>query len=141
MTPFWKRRNEKVRIQQAVPSFFASIGTDVSVSSPKEARKALEDSKPCIAVLLPSAAVYSDCHGWASALSAASYLVVIGDEREAGGKRLMRAIDGVVFSPVPRRLSSAFMVRTREEALRLIEPVRETYPNVLTLRATEAADE
>ena len=28
MTPFWKRKDEKVRIQQAVPSLFSSIGRE-----------------------------------------------------------------------------------------------------------------
>ena len=137
MRPFWKRKNEKVRIQHTVPSFFASIGDSISVSGPKEARKRAEENKPCAVVLVPSPSVFEDCHGWANALSSAAYLVVIADPDTRESKKLMKALDGVIFSPVPRRLSSAFIVKTRKEALALLEGVKETFPRIVTMYADD----
>ena len=141
MALFFKKTKSKVRIQGAVPSFFVSIGEDVRVHSPKEARKAAEERRPCAVVLVPDECVFSDVHGWAAALSSAAYLVVIGDPDEKYCRKLMKAIDGVVFSPVPRRLSSAFMVRTREEALSLIEGVSSAFPSVITIRSEAESGE
>ena len=133
MMPFWKKKNEKVRIQRTVPSFFTPIGSSVTVSTPKGARKVCEDNKPCCIVLLPDARVFEDRHSWASALSSAQYLVVIADPDAKDSAKLMKALDSVIFSPVPRRLSSAFIVKTREEALSLLEGVKESFPSVFTL--------
>ena len=137
MNPFWRKKNEKVRIQPAVPSFFVSIGESVTVSEPKEARKAAEERKPAAVVFLPSPSVLDHPHTWAQALSSASYLVVIGDGNDKGIKRLMSALDGVVFSPVPRRLSSAFLAEDRDKALSLVESVSSVFPNVITIYASD----
>ena len=133
MMPFWKKKNEKVRIQSAVPSFFSPIGSSVSISTAKEARKVCEENKPCCIVLVPDESVFSDRHSWANALSSAQYLVVIADPDTKESKNFMRALDGIVFSPVPRRLAAAYMVRTREEALSLLEGVKESFPAIFTL--------
>ena len=114
MALFWKKKNEKVRIQSAVPSFFTSIGTSVTVSSPKEARETAEKNRPCAVVLIPDADVYAKPRAWASALSSASYLVVIGDKKDKSVRNFMRIVDGVIFSPAPRHLSSAFIAESRE---------------------------
>ena len=84
-------------------------------------------------MLLPDAGVFEDRHSWASALSSAQYLVVIADPDAKDSAKLMKALDSVIFSPVPRRLSSAFIVKTREEALSLLEGVKESFPSVFTL--------
>ena len=140
MTPFWKRKDDKVRIQQAVPSFFASIGDEAAVCDPKEARAELEKRQPCAAVIGASPIILSDARSWANALSSAAYLVVIGDPDDPECRRLMKIIDGIIFSPVPRRLSSAFIVRTREEAAALIDGVKETFPSVITFRVSEGKE-
>ena len=141
MALFWKKKNEKVRIQSAVPSFFTSIGTSVTVSSPKEARETAEKNRPCAVVLIPDADVYAKPRAWASALSSASYLVVIGDKKDKSVRNFMRIVDGVIFSPVPRHLSSAFIAESREEALSLISGVLETFPTAITIRVEHNVDE
>ena len=130
-----------MRIQSAVPSFFTSIGTSVTVSSPKEARETAEKNRPCAVVLLPDADVYAKPRAWASALSSASYLVVIGDKKDKNVRNFMRIVDGVIFSPVPRHLSSAFIAESREEALSLISGVLETFPTAITMRVEHNVDE
>ncbi len=134
MTLFWKKKKEKVRIQDAVPSFFVSIGKDVSVSGPKEARKVCEEYKPCAVVLVPDESVFSASRSWASALSSAAYLVVVAGEDDRKAKAFMRVVDSVIFSPLPRRLSSAFLVDTHEKASSLINGVKDVFPAVITMR-------
>ena len=55
-------------------------------------------------------------------------------------RRLMKIIDGIIFSPVPRRLSSAFIVRTREEAAALMDGVKDAFPSVITFRVSEGKE-
>lgn len=141
MAFFWKKKNEKVRIQKSVPSFFTPIGDAVRASGPKSARKACEENKPCAVVFPMTPDVCSARNSWASALSSASYLVVIGNPADRESKLFMKALDCVIFSPVPRRLSSAFIVSTREEALDLIEGVSSTFPRVITIIADSTESE
>ena len=140
MKLFRRRKDDEVRIQQAVPSLFSSIGREAIVSSPKEAREEAEKERPCAILLVPSKSVYSDSRAWAQALSSASYLVILGDPDSREGKKLMGLLDSIIFSPVPRRLSAAAMVRTEEEARPLIESVGESFPNAITMRVVERDD-
>ena len=141
MTPFWKKKSDKVRIQQTVPSFFTSIGNEYIVSDSKEARKILEENKPCLCVFVPSEEVFGSSYSWVNALSSASYLIVIGNKDGKDEKAFMKTIDGIIFSPVPRRLASAFIASGQEEAQSLVDAVKETFPTVVTIRYNQSGGE
>ena len=140
MLSFRKKDDEELRMHFAAPSFFASIGAEAAVCDPKEARAELEKRQPCAAVIAASPVILSDARSWANALSSAAYLVVIGDPDDPECRRLMKIIDGIIFSPVPRRLSSAFIVRTREEAAALMDGVKDAFPSVITFRVSEGKE-
>ena len=127
----------------AAPSFFSPIGSCIEVSSPKEARSAIEKkSGKCIVVFVPSRAVFSSPRSWLNALSSASSLVVIGDESIKAFRDFMKIADGIVFSPVPRHLSSAYIAKDREKAMEYVKAASDAFPDVLTIKAAEsAADE
>ncbi len=141
MLSFRKKDDEELRMHFAAPSFFASIGKDCTAETPRDARLLCERESPCSAVFIPSPQVFSAPRAWASALSSASYLVVIGDARIRAFSSFMGLLDGIVFSPAPRKLSSAFIVQTRDEALALIEGAGAAYPSVLTIRASGTGDQ
>ena len=134
MTPFWKKKSEKVRIQQPVPSFFTSIGTEYIVREPKEARKVLEENKPCICLFVPERGVFADSYAWANALSSASYLIILANKDGKDEKAFMKRIDSIIFSPVPRRLSAAFIASNDEEAEKLAKAAEETFHRIVTIR-------
>ena len=118
------------------------IRLDLAYTSPlRRARETAEKNRPCAVVLIPDADVYAKPRAWASALSSASYLVVIGDKKDKNVRNFMRIVDGVIFSPVPRHLSSAFIAESREEALSLISGVLETFPTAITMRVEHNVDE
>ena len=143
MFSFRKKDGEELRMHFAAPSFFSPIGSCIEVSSPKEARSAIEKkSGKCIVVFVPSRAVFSSPRSWLNALSSASSLVVIGDESIKAFRDFMKIADGIVFSPVPRHLSSAYIAKDREKAMEYVKAASDAFPDVLTIKAAEgAADE
>ena len=142
MFSFRKKDGEELRMHFAAPSFFSPIGSCIEVSSPKEARSAIEKSGKCIVVFVPSLTVFSSPRSWLNALSSASLLVVIGDESIKAFRDFMKIADGIVFSPVPRHLSSAYIAKDREKAMEYVKAASDAFPDVLTIKAAEsAADE
>ena len=143
MFSFRKKDGEELRMHFAAPSFFSPIGSCIEVSSPKEARSAIEKKNgKCIVVFVPSQAVFSSPRSWLNALSSASSLVVIGDESIKAFRDFMKIADGIVFSPVPRHLSSAYIAKDREKAMEYVKAASDAFPDVLTIKAAEsAADE
>ena len=88
---------------------------------------------PEAVVFIPTEAALSSPRAWASALSSAPYLVVIGDGALKPYKAFMSIIDGVIFSPVPRRLSSAFITQDREKAVSLVSAAAEDAKDAITI--------
>ncbi len=137
MAFFRKKSDEELRMHFAAPSFFLPVGSEETADSPREARRICEENAPCAVVFIPSLSVFSSPRSWAGALSSASYLIVVGDKKLRAFSSFMTIIDGIVFSPVPRRLSSAFIAESRDEVLSLLSGVKETFPHIITLRASD----
>ena len=134
MLTYRRRMKGKVREQNAVPSFFTSIGEEFIVSDPKEARKAIEANRPCIVLFIPSS--FSDAASWASALSSASYLIVAAPESRER-REFMKRLDNIIFSPAPRHLAAASAAGTMDEAMEMANGVKGTFPTIITIRAGE----
>ena len=141
MFSFRKKDGEELRMHFAAPSFFSPIGECIEVRSPREARKSAEEHAPCIVVFQPSLAVFSSPRSWANALSSASALIVEGDGGIKEFKAFMTLIDGIVFSPVPRKLASAFLAGSDEEAASYVSAMQKTFPSVITIKVLDNTED
>ena len=128
-----KKEDERVRIAVEASSLFVPIGKSFKVSDSKEASRIIREESPEAVVFIPTEAALSSPRAWASALSSAPYLVVIGDGALKPYKAFMSIIDGVIFSPVPRRLSSAFITQDREKAVSLVSAASEDAKDAITI--------
>ena len=128
-----KKEDERVRIAVEASSLFVPIGKSFKVSDSKEASRIIREESPEAVVFIPTEAALSSPRAWASALSSAPYLVVIGDGALKPYKAFMSIIDGVIFSPVPRRLSSAFITQDREKAVSLVSAASEEAKDAITI--------
>ena len=128
-----KMDDEKMRTAIEASSLFIPIGKLFTVSDSKAASSIIAAEKPKAVVLIPSEAVLSSPRSWASALSSAPYLVVIGDKSIRKYRTFMSFIDNVIFSPVPRALSAAFITSDRSEAEKLLSAVSDDESGVITI--------
>ena len=128
-----KKEDERVRIAVEASSLFVPIGKSFKVSDSKEASRIIREESPEAVVFIPTEAALSSPRAWASASSSAPYLVVIGDGALKPYKAFMSIIDGVIFSPVPRRLSSAFITQDREKAVSLVSAAAEDAKDAITI--------
>ena len=109
-----KELSDKVREYFSTPSFFMP-GSIPRIGNPKELRHLAE--KGGVFIVFPSLDVFSSPSAWASALSSADYVSVVGDPSIPEFAAFRKALDNIIFSPVPRRLAGAAMVRTADEAM------------------------
>lgn len=109
-------KKDRVREQYAAPSFSLKAGTFYSISSPKALRELL--MKECYTVLIYPDGTVSDLNSWARALSYSAY-AVIPDCSEAA-RKLYKAVDRIVFSPVPKRISGAYLAKSEIDAEKLL---------------------
>ena len=114
-----KKTDEKVRMALSASSLFIPEGSVFSTSDPKEAGKIIIRESPSALIFIPSEDVLFKPRSWVSALSHAPFVVIIGDDSLKPYKTFMSFIDNVVFSPVPKRLSSAFITLDRDKAIEL----------------------
>ena len=128
-----KTEDERVRIAVEASSLFVPIGPLFTAADAKEASRIIRDEKPSALVFIPSQQALSSPRSWASALSSVEYLVVIGDESVKKYKAFMSIIDNVIFSPVPRKLASAFITNDRKKAEELIAAVAADGKDVITI--------
>lgn len=101
------------------------------VSEPKGVMEAVSGNSPAAVVFIPGPLALSAPRAWANAFAGADYLVVLGpDSKEMD--RFMSFLDRIVFSPVSRKLASALLVHTPEEAQGLLDAVQAAgYKNLL----------
>ena len=110
-------------MQYTAPSFLSFRGKRFIASGPKEAGRIISGNSPAAVIFIPGPEALGSPRAWANALSAADYLIVLGNEC-AGMDRLMEALDRIVFSPVARRLSSALFVQDGDKADELLLSVK-----------------
>ena len=106
--------SSRVREYFSTPSFFMPESV-LRIKDQKALRRYLD--KGGVFVVFPSLSVLSSPSSWASALSSADYVAVVGDRDIPEFASFAKALDNIVFSPVPRRLAGAVMVKTPGEAI------------------------
>ena len=106
--------SSRVREYFSTPSFFMPESV-LRIKDQKALRRYLD--KGGVFVVFPSLSVLSSPSSWASALSSADYVAVVGDRNIPEFASFAKALDNIVFSPVPRRLAGAVMVKTPGEAI------------------------
>ena len=132
-------KKEKMRMHYTAPSFFSQDDHVFLFSDPKDARIEIERNAPAAVIFIPGENALSSPRPWVSALSSASYLVVLGKDC-IEVKNFMKALDRAVFSPVARKLSSAFHAKTGEEAEALMNAVKDYNYNRLVIFDREDND-
>ena len=137
---FRSRNNEDERVRMSIEasSLFIPEGKHFSTADSKEAMRIIREESPVAVVLLPSMSVLNSPRSWANALSSASFLVVIGDGSLKKYRAFMSILDNIIFSPVPRKLSSAFITDDRARVEALISSVSDTIGNVITISALDS---
>ena len=133
-----KKDEEKVRMSVEASSLFVPIGDSFETADAKDAAAIIRDSAPAALVFIPSMDVLSSPRAWIGALSVASFVVVIGDGSLAPYRAFMRLLDNVIYSPVPRRLSAAFITGSRERAEELLSGVSSSVERTITVNTVLA---
>ncbi len=133
-----KKDDEKVRMSVEASSLFVPIGESFATADAREAARIIRDDGPAALVFIPSLDVLSSPRPWVSAISSASFVVVIGDGSLAPYRAFMRLIDNVIYSPVPRRLSAAFITGSRERAMELISGASSSIGRTITVNTVLA---
>ena len=128
----WFFKKAEVRMQYEAPSFLSFGGQRFLVSEPKKASALVSASSPAAVVFVPGTLAFSSPRAWANAFANASYLVVLG-KRCKELEDFMTALDRIIFSPVARKLSSALVAESGEEAERLLSSVRQEGFNEIML--------
>ena len=111
--------DEKVRIALKASSLFMPIGKCFNTAESKEAARIIREEAPKALIFIPSGSVLASPRTWSQALSSAEYLIVIGNPALKQYKAFMSFLDNIIFSPVPRKLSAAFITDDRNKALEL----------------------
>ena len=133
-----ERNDEKMRMAVETSSLFVPIGRFFRITDPKEGARVIREHGSCAVVFIPSLSVLASPRAWTSALSSASSLIVIGDGSLAPYKAFMRLLDNIIFSPVPRKLSSSFITSDRGRAEEILSGISGTIDTVITISSLES---
>ena len=109
-------KKDRVREQCAAPSFSLTVGEPCSISCAKELKEML--MREHHAVLFYAPCQMPDMNAWARALAYSSYAVI--PDNSVTAEKLYKAVDRLVFSPVPKRIAGAFLACNEEDAYRLL---------------------
>ena len=101
---FFDRKANEVRMPENAPSFSLSGCPGFTVSSADEVESIASRYPGCIAVLVFSSTEEEPVR-LAKALSGFGYAVVVS----ASGRALMKALERIEFSPLPRNLAGSYL--------------------------------
>ena len=74
--------------------------------------------KGCYTVLIYPDEAMSDLNSWARALSYSAYAVI--PDCSAVARELYKAVDRIVFSPVSKRISGAYLAKSEIDAEKIL---------------------
>ena len=132
-----KRESDEMREYFGTPSFsFDLHGLGIeAVSSPDEVKRMIRETGKTGIIFIPSPCVLRSPRKWAASFSDAGYLVIIGRKSIPEFRDFLRLVDHLVFSPVPKTLSSAFMEESMEKAFELLHGAGFRDDGILILEA------
>ncbi len=132
-----KRESDEMREYFGTPSFsFGINGLEAeAVSSPDDVKRRIRESRNAGIIFIPSQEVLRSPRKWIASFSDAGYLVIIGRKSIPEFRAFLRLAENLVFSPVPKSLSSVFMEESMERALELIHGAGFKDESILMLKA------
>lgn len=99
-----KDKPDEVRMHYA-PSFSFYVGKRFVFDDPSDVKLRINNNENPIVILVPGPEMMAEPGKWVKALLSVSYLIIFGDEKDKGIKKLYTLFERQVFSPVPKAIS------------------------------------
>ena len=132
-----KRESTEMREYFSTPSFsFEALQAEIiEAASADDMRKIIQKKGKKGVIFLPSEDVLVSPRKWVSAFADIPYLVIIGRRGIREFSELEKLSGRLVFSPVPKALSSVFMTEDLEKAYDLLHGAGYSSGNIIIIRA------
>ena len=132
-----KRESNEMREYFSTPSFsFESLpGEIIEAASADDLKRIIRKNGKMGVIFLPSVDVLVSPRKWVSAFADIPYLVIIGRKSIPEFSELEKLSGRLVFSPVPKALSSVFMTEDPEKAYDLLHGAGYSSDDIMIIRA------
>lgn len=129
------RLPEEVRMQSDASSFSFTFGEHFSCMDDEDVRLLLKDRQGYVVVLFLGESLLLNPRSWVKALSAASYVIVVSEQKDKRVKNFLSLLDSQIFSPIPKPLSGSICLTDKAEIESLINTFIESGKHCITIAA------